>query len=266
MLTVFITGCATGFGRRLAVRLLAEGHRVVATDRDWSTLDGLGPDERVLKCALDVRDDEAVRLAVEAALKWGPVDVLVNNAGHAVFGTQEEVDIEVIKDLFDVNVYGPIRVTRALLPALRRSKGVIVQLSSVAGRMVFPESGFYAATKYAVEALSEALYQETRSFGIRIRVIEPGSFATKFLPTAEQKSVPRSQASPYYSEQIRWDQLKQAVLEDPQDPRLVVDAIVASLGDDEPFMRIPVGADALRILADRDDIPPDSWVGAIRPL
>jgi len=259
MLTAFITGCATGFGRRLADRLLAEGHRVVATDRDRSTLEGLGPSDRVLRCTLDVRDAAAVRDAVEKALAWGPVDVLVNNAGHAVFGTQEEVDLAAVQDLFDVNVYGPIRVTKALLPALRETRGTVVQLSSVAGRTVFPESGYYAATKFAVEALTEALSQETRSFGIRVRLIEPGSFATKFLPTAVEKSAPPAEDSPYAGVRAEWDAHKQAVLEEPQDPRLVVDAIVASLSDDAPFLRIPVGADAIRLLADREQIEPDSW-------
>ncbi len=259
MSTVFITGCATGFGRRLAERLLAAGHRVVATDRDRSTLRHLGPPDRVLKCALDVRDPAALRDAVQAALAWGPIDVLVNNAGHAVFGTQEEVPMEAVVDLFDVNVYGPIRVTKALLPALRASRGTIVQLSSVAGRTVFPESGFYAATKFAIEALSEALSQETRAFGIKVRLIEPGSFATQFLPTATEKSAPRSDASPYASERGSWDADKDAVLETPQDPERVVDAIMASLVDPAVFMRIPVGADAVRILATRDNVGPEAW-------
>jgi len=259
MRTVFITGCATGFGRRLAERLLAAGHRVVATDRDGSTLRHLGPDDRVLRLTLDVRSDDQVRAAVADALAWGPIDVLVNNAGHAVFGTQEEVPLSAIRELFDVNVYGPIRMNRALLPALRASRGTIVQLSSVAGRMVFPESGYYAATKYAVEALSDALSQETRAHGVRVRVIEPGSFATRFLSTAETKSAPRSEDSPYADQHDQWDAEKQAVLEPPQDPILVVDAILASLDDDTPFLRIPVGADAMRILASHPELAPDAW-------
>ena len=262
MFTAFITGCATGFGRRLAERLLAQGHRVVATDRDPRTLDDLGPPGRVLKLALDVRHNDQVTAAVDAALAWGPVDVLVNNAGHAVFGTQEEVPLADIQDLFDVNVYGPIRVTRALLPALRASRGTIVQLSSVAGRMVFPESGYYAATKFAVEALATALSQETRSFGVRVRVIEPGAFATKFQKTAAAKSAPRSPESPYAGDHDTWDAQKLSVLESPQDPALVVDAILASLDDEAPFIRIPVGLDSARILAAHDDIAPDAWVSA----
>ena len=102
------------------------------------------------------------------------VDVLVNNAGYAVFATQEEADLEQIRDLFDVNVLGPARTTQAFLPSLRDRRGVVVQLSSVAGRMTFPESGFYAATKHALEAMSHALLCEAGPMGVRVRVIQPG--------------------------------------------------------------------------------------------
>jgi len=243
----------------LAERLLADGHRVVATDRDGRTLDDLGPPDRVLRCTLDVRSDKDVQDAVAAARAWGPVDVLVNNAGHAVFGTQEEVPLAAVHELFDVNVFGPIRVTRALLPALRASSGTIVQLSSVAGRVVFPESGYYAATKFAIEALSSALAQETQHCGVRVRVIEPGSFATQFLSTAAAKSAQRADDSPYAALHESWDTQKQAVLEPPQDPALVVEAILASLDDEAPFARIPVGADALRILVNHPDRAPNAW-------
>lgn len=261
--TVFVTGCATGFGHRLAARLLALGHRVVATD---ATLHGWpdrlaaarGPGD-LLVLACDVRDPASVAAAAAAAVAWSPVDVLVNNAGHAIFGTQEEVDLELVRDLFDVNVLGVARVTQALLPSLRATGGRVVQLSSVAGRTVFPESGFYAATKHAVEAMSEALFQECCGFGVRVTVIEPGSFDTQFLPTALRLSPPTPHPSPYQPARDGWQRRKLAVLEPPQDPARVVDAIVASLADPAPFRRVPVGPDSERILALRDALGPDAW-------
>lgn len=259
--SVFITGCATGFGNRLAKRLLDEGHRVVATDRvlgDWT--DGLQADgDRLLAMACDVRDADSVERAVSVALDFAPIDTLVNNAGYAIFGTQEEVDTDAVQDLFDVNVVGLARVTRALMPALRDRRGMVIQLSSVAGRTVFPESGYYAATKYAVEALTEALFQETCTFGVRVRLIQPGSFDTQFLPTAVRLSPPRSDDSPYAELRTQWDARKQDLLEPPQDPNAVVEAILMQMDDPAPFRRVPVGPDAVRMLQLRDACSPDEW-------
>ena len=261
MRTVFITGCATGFGHLLARQLLSEGHRVVATDRtlgDWP--EGLGaPNPRLLALAMDVREADQVREAVEQAIAWGPIDTLVNNAGHAVFGTQEELDLELVRAMFDVNVLGLARVTQALLPTLRERGGTVVQLSSVAGRTVFTESGFYAASKYAVEAMTEALWQEVHHTNMKVRLIEPGSFDTQFLPTARLLSPEPPTGSPYAALRPDWATRKEAALEPPQDPSLVVSAIVDSLADPRRFIRIPVGADSERILALRDRMGPDAF-------
>lgn len=261
MHTVFITGCATGFGHRLAARLLGLGHRVVATDKGTGVWpDALGaPRDNLLILPCDVRDAEGVARAAADAIAWGPVDVVVNNAGYAIFGTQEETRLDLVAEMFDVNVLGAARVTQALLPSLREHGGQVIQLSSVAGRTAFPESGFYAATKYALEAMSEALYQECAAFGVRVRLIEPGSFDTQFLPTAQRLSPKPDPESPYADLRPVWERRKLAVLEDPQDPELVVDAIVASLDDPAPFRRIPVGPDSERILALRERLGPDAW-------
>lgn len=260
MRTVFITGAGSGFGAALTRRLRASGDRVVATDE---SLDGWAEQhagaDNVLTVPLDVRSPAAVERAVAEALAWSPVDVLVNNAGFAVFGTQEEADLEAVRDLFDVNVLGPARTTRALLPSLRARRGQVVQLSSVAGGTVFPESGFYAATKHALEAMSEALVQEVAPFGVRVHVIEPGAFATGFQARAARKSRPPAADSPYAEARGRWMAARAAVLEPPQDPEAVVDAIVAGFGDPAPFRRSVVGADAARILALRAALGQDAW-------
>jgi NAD(P)-dependent dehydrogenase (short-subunit alcohol dehydrogenase family) len=259
MKTVFITGCATGFGRRIATTLLDLGHRVIATDPDPSRLADLRS-ERSLLLPLDLRDRAQVRSAVGRCLSWSEPDVLVNNGGYAVFGTQEEVGMDAVQDLFDVNVFGAGRVTAALLPTLRQRAGTVVQLSSVAGRMVFPESGWYAATKHAIEAMTEALHQETVTFGMKVRLIEPGSFDTQFLSTAMAKSPEREGTSPYADLRPMWDAAKMEVLEPPQDPQRVADAVIACLDDPRPFLRIPVGDDAERMLALRDALGHHGWM------
>lgn len=258
MHTVFLTGCGSGFGARTAERLLALGHRVFATDPSaeaLAPLAGAGAHTAVL----DLRDPTSIRAAVQRALVEAPPTALVNNGGFAVFATQEHADIEQMRDLFDVNVFGTARVTQLLLPRLREVGGTVVQLSSVAGRTVFPESGWYAATKHALEALSEALYQETCTFGVKLRLIEPGSFDTRFLPTANAVSPPLPEDSPYAALQPVWSQRKVDVLEPPQDPAAVVEAIVSALDDPRPFYRQPVGPDAQRMLGLKDAIGPDPY-------
>lgn len=262
--TALITGCGTGFGHELAAALLARGHRVLATDPApeglrASLITRVPEAAATLEVAtLDVRDAAAVHGVMQ---RVGPeLDLLVNNAGYAFFAPIEEGDPDAFRDLLDVNVVGLARMTRAALPALRAARGTVVMLSSVAGRTVFAESGFYAATKHAVEALSEALHQETCALGVRVRVIEPGSFDTEFLPTAAQHSPARTPDSPYALLRQLWDARKLAVLEPPQPPQLVVHAILESLEDPTAFARVPVGADARRLLGLREVLSPDAWV------
>lgn len=264
MHTAFITGCQTGFGHRLARRLLLEGYRVIATDSLTEgladrLLDGFEPEvcARLTVLDLDVRSGERVQaLAKTIAPK---VNLVVNNAGFGVFGTQEETDLEQVRDLFDVNVLGPARVTQAFLPHLRATGGTLVQLSSVAGRMVFPESGYYAATKHALDAMSQAVALEVCPLGVRVRVVEPGAFATRFYDTAAEHSPERTERSPYQPLHASWDGWREEILEEPQDPSLVVDAIWASLQSAHPFLRIPVGQDAQRILAQIQQMGDDAW-------
>lgn len=255
--TVFITGCGSGFGAGTARALIDAGHQVIATDPDVASLASLAAlGARVL--ALDLRDGDSITAAVEACADEPP-NALVNNGGFAVFATQEEGDIEQMRDLFDVNVFGQARVTQALLPHLRQVGGTVVQLSSVAGRTVFPESGWYAATKHALEALSEALYQETCTFGVKVRLIEPGSFDTGFLSTAVARSPPQDPASAYAHLHDLWSERKVDVLEAPQHPSAVVRAIVDALDDPRPFYRQAVGPDAERMLNLKDALGADTY-------
>jgi len=179
----FITGASTGFGRSLALAALAAGGRVAATARDPGRLDpALAAGERVLRLPLDVTDPGQCRQAVETTLAaWGRLDVLVNNAGYGQLGAIEEVSDAEARQVFDTNVFGLLHVLRAALPAMRRAgAGHVVNIGSVGGLLARSGIGIYAATKFAVEGISEALHQELKPLGIAVTVVEPGPFRTDF--------------------------------------------------------------------------------------
>ena len=181
---VLITGCSTGIGRDLAQRLARSGYTVVATARRAETMSGL---QAALKLPLDVTQPESVNRAVERTLqRFGRIDVLVNNAGYALPGALEEISDEQMKKLFDVNVFGVVRMIRAVVPHMRRQRaGRIINISSIGGKLVVPANGAYSAAKFAVEALSDALRFELAPFGIQVVLIEPGSIKSHFADTAQ---------------------------------------------------------------------------------
>jgi NAD(P)-dependent dehydrogenase (short-subunit alcohol dehydrogenase family) len=195
---VLITGCSSGIGRDLAQRLTASGYTVVATARRAETLEDL---QTALKLPLDVTQQESVKQAVDCALqRFGRIDVLVNNAGYALPGAIEEISDEQIHQMFDVNLFGVIRMIRAIVPHMRlQGAGRIINISSIAGKRAIPVNGTYCATKFALEALSDALRLELAPFGIQVVLIEPGSIKTQFADTAQAhaQAILSNSASPY---------------------------------------------------------------------
>jgi NADP-dependent 3-hydroxy acid dehydrogenase YdfG len=181
----FITGASTGFGRTLAEEVLKAGGKVVATARNRDKVADLEAKfpQMAKAIALDVTDAVQVDSAVtQAFAQFGRVDVLVNNAGYGLAGAIEEVSEAEYMPMFETNVFGLLRVTRAFLPHLRKQRsGHILNLSSIGGLVASPGMGYYNATKFAVEGLSEALAVEVAPLGIRVTVIEPGPFRTDFL-------------------------------------------------------------------------------------
>ncbi len=181
---VLITGCSTGIGRATALAL-AKSYPVYATARRVESIADLGG-QGCTVLALDVCDDASMRAAVstiEAA--HGAVGVLINNAGYGSEGPVEEVPMDEVRRQFDTNVFGLLRLTQLCLPAMRRQRwGKVVNLSSMGGRLTFPGGGVYHATKYAVEALSDALRFEVGGFGVDVIVVEPGAIRTEFGNTA----------------------------------------------------------------------------------
>lgn len=217
--TVLITGASTGFGRDAAERLARRGHRVYATMRD---IDGRNAPHRaaLLRLAkaetlrlhvleLDVTSDESVRRAVAAALRdAGSLDAVINNAGRLAMGICEAFTPEQFQELFDVNLLGMVRVNRAVLPGMRASRrGVIIHLSSGAGRVTLPGMGAYCASKYAVEAFADALRYELLPFGVDSILVEPGVYRTPLfndiMDPADEERVASYGAAAQFPERVR---------------------------------------------------------------
>ncbi|MFD0792323.1 oxidoreductase [Mucilaginibacter litoreus] len=178
----FITGCSTGFGRELVKLLLDKNYNVVITARDTEKIKDLakGNEDNSLVLQLDVTDKAQVADAVKRTEeKFGKIDVLVNNAGYGYFTSIEEGEEEKIRAQFETNFFGLVAMTQAVLPGMRKNrKGHIVNFSSIGGLRAFMATGFYHATKFAVEGLSESLSQEVASLGIKVLIVEPGPFRT----------------------------------------------------------------------------------------
>jgi NAD(P)-dependent dehydrogenase (short-subunit alcohol dehydrogenase family) len=178
----FITGASTGFGRIMAEKLLRGGQKVIATARKPDQIDSLAIHykDNCLVVQLDVTEPASIEAAAAAALeKFGRVDVLVNNAGYGIAGGIEETTEDEFMPVFDTNVFGLIRVTRAFLPQFRKQRsGAIVNLSSIAGLIGTPGWGYYNASKFAVNGFSEALAAEMAPLGVHVIIVEPGPFRT----------------------------------------------------------------------------------------
>jgi NADP-dependent 3-hydroxy acid dehydrogenase YdfG len=194
---VLITGCSSGIGEATALRLVGHGWTVYASARRPETIEHLAA-AGCHTLALDVTDERSMGAAVETVQReQGAVGVLINNAGYSQSGAVEQVPLEAVRRQFETNVFGLIAMTQLVLPAMRSQHwGKVVNIGSMGGRMTFPGGGLYHATKYAVEALSDALRFEVRGFGVDVVLIEPGLIVTKFAETAVAAAPASSIAAP----------------------------------------------------------------------
>src|SRR5699024_2789983 len=190
--TWLITGCSTGLGRALAEEVLKAGHRAVITARDSDTLADLAEayPETALSLPLDVRYADQIHSVVDGATDhFGSIDGLVNNAGYGYRAAVEEGELDEIKQLFETNYYGAVNMINAVLPGMREhNNGMIINISSIAGQHSAPGSGFYAASKAALESTTEALQQEVSPLGIRVAIVQPGGFRTDFAGRSLRQS------------------------------------------------------------------------------
>lgn len=243
-----VTGVSTGLGRAIALAALVRGDAVVAAVRDPGSVADLVdayPDSAVA-VPMDVTDPDAVRDGVAAAVgRWGRIDVLVNNAGRGLLGAVEEPTDAQIRALLEVNVFGLIAVTRAVLPHMReRGSGHVVQLSSVGGVVANPGHAFYAASKFAVEGLSEALAGEVAGFGIRVTIVEPGPFRTDFAGRSLGLAEPMDAYAGTPAAALRAS-LQGQDRTQPGDPHLAAVAILRCVDDPTAPLRLPLGDRAL---------------------
>jgi NAD(P)-dependent dehydrogenase (short-subunit alcohol dehydrogenase family) len=180
----FITGCSTGFGRELARETLERGWRVVVAARSTTQVEDIvkSAGSRAMAVELDVANPASCDAAIQAATtKFGSIDVLVNNAGVGYFSSAEEADLDSIRNMFEVNFFGPARLIQLVLPGMRGKKnGAIVNVGSIAGYSTRPSIAYYAATKHAIEGLCKSLAQEVEPLGIQVMCVEPGGFRTEF--------------------------------------------------------------------------------------
>jgi NAD(P)-dependent dehydrogenase (short-subunit alcohol dehydrogenase family) len=253
---ILITGAGRAIGAATAAELASGGHHVVATARDVGILDDLDVAQRL---TLDVTDPDSIEAALDAA---GELDAIVNNAALPGSGVLEAYPIDRFREVFETNVFGPLRLIQRVVPSWReRGSGVIVNVSSIQGRVAIPIGGPYSASKFALEAISESLHYELGHFGIRIVIVEPGYIAPgmkEWEPVAAQGA--------YAELYDQWTGMDAKVTGPGgrPGPELVATAIRRSIEDPATPLRVPVGADAEVILATRSSLDDEAFETLMR--
>lgn len=250
----FITGCSTGLGLALTRYVLAQGHRVVASSRSPSKTPELVSEVENKGgkwLQLDVTGAEVERVVKEAESLFGRLDVVVNNAAYAVLGTIEDTPLADTVAQMECNVYGPLRVMQTVLPGMRkRGSGVIINVSSAQGLVASAANGVYASSKFALEAISEALDKEVQSFGIRVVIVEPGAFRTTFGSVGAkviQPSEPYAVEDHPVAQRMAWiPKLADIAPGDPDKAAKVM--FEAAMAEKQGFLRAILGADCWTVV------------------
>ena len=244
-----ITGCSTGFGRELASHVLESGNRVGVASRNIDDIDDIikaHPDSAI-SLKLDVTNQSQIVSAVEETMeRFGRIDVLVNNAGIGYFGAIEESEDDQVRRMFDINVFGLANMTKEVLPIMRKQRsGVIVNIASIGGLVGFPAVGFYNATKFAVDGLSESLSKETAPLGIKVMIVAPSGFRTDWAGRSANNSKivieDYNATAGANKSNIRGYSGNQ-----PGDPVRAAKAIVLAVNSENPPLRLLLGAAALK--------------------
>ena len=265
MATWLITGCSTGLGRALAQAVLAHGHNAVVTARNATTLEDIAaayPDT-ALALPLDVTDKAQISSVVqEAQTRFGGIDVLVNNAGYGYRAAVEEADDADIRQLFDTNVFGAVDMIKAVLPGMRANRsGSILNISSIGARITPAGSGYYSATKAALEGLSGSLRNELKPLGISVTVVEPGAFRTDFAGRSlTQSATPIADYADTAGKRRKENDTMDGT--QPGDPAKAAEAIVTVVNSGNPPSLLVLGQDAFGAFgavaeAERADL--DRW-------
>ena len=263
--TIFITGASSGIGLATARHFHDQGWNVVATMRDPESLRTELAGERMLVTRLDVTDEASIDAAVaEAVTEFGRIDVLLNNAGYGAYGPLEATSMADIRRQYDVNVLGLYAVTKALLPQFRaNSSGVIINVSSMGGKVTFPLGSLYHGSKFAVEGLSEALHYELYPLGIRVKVIEPGSIATDFAERSFAFSN-NPELAEYQPTVAAFMGALQPMAAAASPADIVAATVYDAATDGTDRMRYVVGPDAEQLLTARESVDDDSFLAGVR--
>jgi NAD(P)-dependent dehydrogenase (short-subunit alcohol dehydrogenase family) len=265
MTTWLITGCSTGLGRALAQTVLAHGHNAVVTARNVNAVKDIAADfpDTALALPLDVTDKEQISTAVQQAqARFGGIDVLVNNAGYGYRAAVEEADDADIRQLFDTNLFGAVDMIKAVLPDMRAKRaGAILNISSIGARISPAGSGYYSATKAALEGLSGSLHKELQPLGISVTAIEPGAFRTDFAGRSLTQS---ATAIPDYAETAGKRRKENDTVHgtQPGDPVKAAEAIIAVVESPNPPSLLVLGQDAFgafAAVADAQRAELDQW-------
>lgn len=249
-----ITGCSTGIGREIAREALDAGHQVVVTARQVAAVEDFVATygDRAVAVALDVTDRAQIDAAVAAAHgAFGGIDVLINNAGYGYLSAVEEGEDAEIRALFDTNYFSVVHAIQAVLPGMRaQGSGHVINISSMTGLVANPPNAFYSSTKFALEALTEALSKEVAAFGIKVTAVEPGAFRTDWAKRSMHESSTPIDA---YADDVavRKDLIKQFADHLPGDPRKVAEAVVMLTTLEDPPLRLLLGHDVLRAVREK---------------
>lgn len=261
---VLITGCSSGIGRATAERLAADGWTVYATARRPEAIAELR-ERGCQTVALDVLDEDSMKQAVETVAEaHGAVGVLINNAGYSQSGAVETVPLDAVRRQFETNVFGLIRMCQLVLPAMRAQHwGKIVNMGSMGGKLTFPGGGLYHATKYAIEAISDALRFEVRGFGVDVILVEPGFITTEFAGTAAA-TVGEADSGPYAKFNRHVAKFTEAAYRGPLrllggGPESVAGTIASALKAAHPKPRYPVTLSAHLLMNQRRFMPDQLW-------
>jgi NAD(P)-dependent dehydrogenase (short-subunit alcohol dehydrogenase family) len=261
---VLITGCSSGIGEATAIRFSQEGYRVYATMRNPDGMsetlkEALKRDEGHKVLALDVNDSVSIKRAIaEVQEESGRIDVLINNAGISSISSIEEIEMEEAKAVFETNVFGVLRVTQEVIRGMReRRSGTVVNVSSVAGRLVTAGHGIYAASKHALEAISESLAIEINQFGVRVILIEPGFISTAILSKADSIIL---EDTPYTEHLTRLVSMYEEAQLTADSPDAVAGCIVNALNDSSHGFRYVVGSGAQRAIDERSLLTDQEWI------
>ena len=266
MTITLITGTSSGIGLATALHLAASGHKVYATmqslDQQQDLVDAAAVKNLTLELlALDVDHEESTQAAVAQLLeREGRLDVCINNAGIGLMGAIERSDGQMVQQMFETNFFGALRVTRAVLPAMRQQRsGTIVNIASAAAQVAVPCMGIYAATKSALEAASESLASEVYPYGIRVVLIEPGFVVTPILQRGRE-SFQLDPGSPYHAAERHTYGLFAQAQQTGNDPRVVAAAIEAAIDDPERRFRYRVTPDAEVFIGGRARMTDEDWI------